>query len=188
MKKIYLIVALAFMSSSLKAQLNGQLTITGSWNVTVPADVSIEEAGTNYQPIESASNQALVSWSTSTLLGVSTCELNYTNYTVFVSKENNAIELNDGNDFKIFVRRTNVGQDPTALLTPLLPKTPPFGGVSYLEAKANVATEFFRFQGCRENIPIQFKLDASVLTPVNSYYPDVVFTIVDESILAFLGL
>lgn len=225
-KYLLLHSVLIFTITNVQAQLEpGNFNVTGDWNVTIPA---LQEAGLDYPPIESASNESTISWRLDSGLGIQTiprlllpditfdpdlslCAGNVQNYGVFVHKVR-PLALNAANDFKIFARRTSGGFDPSEnnfgpgglisgivfglirvlLGIPSLPdyvtKTSPIGGNSYTEIKEGSATEFFRFQGCRDDISVQYQLELSVITPVDSYNTEIIYTIADESILSSLGL
>lgn len=195
MKICYIIFTFLFLVLNTKAQLlPGTLDVNGFPNIAQSVEDLVDEAGIDdgIEGFESEINATEISFlldSSSdpiTGLGITSdanCSENIYKYSVYIHTDgapNDAIIeaktfLNSGNRFPATALYDNLP------VQPLGPRNLyPENGGSYIVVpnSGTIAIKIMEFIGCRQNIPIQFRTKASVLSAAGQSTLSVIYTVV----------
>ncbi|KYG82253.1 hypothetical protein [Roseivirga echinicomitans] len=196
MKNIYtIILLLSFSSLSFGQLLPGTLDVSGFPNIVESINDLVMEAGEDANTVgfESNIDASLISFTldptVAPILGIPltssalNCSLNIFRYSVYMHTQNapQNVEIqakttmNSGVRFPVNILYDNL------LVRPLGPRdlTPENGG-GYITIpnNGNAAIKVFEFVGCRQDIPIQFKVKASALAISGASNFDIFYTVI----------
>lgn len=161
--KISLLFLLLFFVKIVNAQ---NISVAGTWNPSVNAN-NITEAGLDYSSsyfVESAANQSTISLT----LGGGFFNILFNTWRVDIRRS----DILWHSSLVLEARRTSNGTG--SILSSIS------GGSVYQPLNLSSAS-FFQGQGSYNGINIQYKISGmSVLTPVNTYATNVVFTLIDN--------
>ena len=158
MKRVFYILLLVSFGKIAFSQ--PKVTVNGHWS----ASPDLIYAGLDYTPIESASNQTLIN-----ITDIPRWEIIFKPHIVNVHVKKNT---NYPNEPDLWIKRTGTGNLSSCLVN----GTTISGGTAYSKITTSDYTLFtvtnnaIACLGSATNIPIQYKMDISVLNPANVNY------------------